>query len=333
MSDNDNNRFTNDTNDINPSNTPEYTPAEKLYNMIGNIDDAYILEASEKQDSNAKATSPAPVQALPKRKPITRIVMPVLASVAALTLIVIGIDYLLTSSGGGPTPTTTRPTTTAMTTTAPTEVTTTAAFPETEYTTTVPRDSTIPADKLHIPNDTEIFIYGEGVTDEEAKAYFDENLSSIREVLSDYGVTADHLYIKEKGFGHIELPESRNGYLSLDTSSRDYLIYNGNADDGSDEGELVARIRIRRDLNQVSGIEREIFCDDTDFKAFESYLKEHRGEEICFVYAGWNEIAIAPDGTFFCLNDPYADNLEEYFEVGANDPYASLHAEGNSYTP
>ena len=62
---------------------------------------------------------------------------------------------------------------------------------------------------------------------------------------------------------------------------------------------------------------------------YAAFLKAHKGEKLLYVYAGWMEIVITPDGK--CYN-PQGSDVSAYME-GVENPYAYFYNEAATYTP
>ncbi len=159
---------------------------------------------------------------------------------------------------------------------------------------------------------------GEKITDEEAKAYFEENKTSIVSSLSASGVPADNIKISDKGYSHVSYDGTEGKQLELRQDFRDYLVYNGD--------DLVAIITVTKENGRLSSSPAFGGAWFNDYAAF---LKNHKSEKLLYVYAGFMEIIITPDNK--CFN-PQGSDVSEYMR-GVDNPYEYFYAEGATYTP
>lgn len=169
-----------------------------------------------------------------------------------------------------------------------------------------------------IPGDGNFELTGEVITDKEAREYFDENKNSIIAGLSASGVSSDSIKISEKGYCHIYYHGEEGKSFEIRQNSRDYLVYNGD--------NLVAIIN----LNKENG---EIFNTPSFsaqwFDDYNAYLQKHKGEKLVYAYAGWFEIIIAPDNTYY---NPIGLDASLYLQ-GVENPYEMFYHEAAVYTP
>ena len=187
---------------------------------------------------------------------------------------------------------------------------------ETEVSTDVPEMSggwCIPA----LPTDRKIAVTGEEITDEEAKRYFDGNGNSILNSLQESGVEGS-LRTSEKGYCHVSYDGTASKSLELRQNYRDYHVYGGER--------LVGIITLYKE-NGV--IYNTVSFGAPWFDDFGTYLKEHEGEEIVFVYASFFEIIIAPDNSFI---NPMGHDPSRYLE-GTENPYETFRHPLATYTP
>ena len=163
-------------------------------------------------------------------------------------------------------------------------------------------------------------ISGEKITDAEAKKYFEEN-TWIVSSLSSSGVPADNLKFSEKGYCHVSYDGTEGKQLELKQNFRDYLVYNN--------GKLVAIVTLTKENGKLSASPA---FGGPHFDEFNAFLQKHKGEELLFVYAGWMEIVITPDGE--CVNPQGYDISKDYGldSLGVN-PYSYFYCDAATYTP
>lgn len=213
------------------------------------------------------------------------------------------------------------------------EVVTTAVNPSpvTEQTTLMQEETTVPDGGYSaggdysnwfcipcLPFDREIEVTGEAITDEEAKVYFEKNGAGIIGSLSSGGVESDSIRISEKGYSHVTYDGTEGKCFELRQNYRDYLVHNGD--------KLVAIITLWKEdgvIYNTPSFGAKWFDDYND------YLNNHRGEELVYAYAGWFEIIIAPDNTYY---NPMGLPAEYYLE-GVENPYEVFYHEAAVYVP
>ena len=169
-----------------------------------------------------------------------------------------------------------------------------------------------------LPREKKIELVGDELSDEEAQSYFTENRNSIVNSLCASGVTADSIRISDKGYCHITYNGILGEGFEIRQNSRDYLVYNGD--------KLVAIITLYKENGVVSNT---ISFGAKWFDKYNNYLKQHKGEKLVYAYAGWFEIVVAPDNTYF---NPMGYDVSPYLE-GTDEPYKWFYHELNSYTP
>lgn len=181
-----------------------------------------------------------------------------------------------------------------------------------------------------LPFDRSFELTGEKITDEEAKAYFDEHRESIISSLSASGVPIDNVDVRiaEKGYCHVYYDGAEGKSFEIRQNYRDYLVYIG------EEEELAAIITLFKENG-------ELYDTPTFgaawFEGYGEYLKEHKGEKLIYVYASWYEIIIAPDNTYF--NPMGVDynaqglNITSKYLEGVDKPYEVFYHEAATYTP
>ena len=169
-----------------------------------------------------------------------------------------------------------------------------------------------------LPDNKEISITGEAITDEEAMEYFRNNKNGIIGSLSSSGVASDSVRISETGYCHINYNGEEDKSFEIRQNYRDYLVYNGE--------NLVAIITLYK--------ENGVIFNTPSFGArwfdnYNAYLQEHKGDKLIFIYAGWLEIIIAPDNTYF---NPMEHDVSQYLE-GIEKPYELFYHEKAIYVP
>ena len=163
-------------------------------------------------------------------------------------------------------------------------------------------------------------ITGEKITDAEAKAYFAEN-TWIVSALSSSGVPSDNLRFSDKGYCHVSYDGTEGKQLEVRQNFRDYLVYNN--------GKLVTIVTLTKENGKLSATPA---FGGPHFDDFNAFLQKHKGEELLFVYAGWMEIVITPDGE--CVNPQGYDISKDYGlnDLGVN-PYSYFYCDAATYTP
>ena len=170
-----------------------------------------------------------------------------------------------------------------------------------------------------LPQNLEIVTTGEKITDEEAAAYFAERKGSIAQSLGASGVAADNIRISEKGYCHACYSGLEGERLEVRENFRDYLVYNGET--------LVAIVTLYKENGK--------FYDTPSFGApwfsdYAAFLREHRGEELVYVYAGFAEIILLPDGGMYSA---LSGIVPEYYMEGTEDPYHVFYHPSDVYVP
>ena len=139
---------------------------------------------------------------------------------------------------------------------------------------------------------------GEKLTDADAKEYFAQNGASIISALSASGVETGNVKIKEKGYCHASYNGEEGKPLTVKQDFRDYLVYNGD--------KIIAIITLYK---QDGKIYNSPAFGAPWFEDYAKYLNQHKGEELVYLYAGWMEIIVAPDGSF---RNPMGYDCSEY---------------------
>jgi len=169
-----------------------------------------------------------------------------------------------------------------------------------------------------LPFDREIKITGEAITDSEAKKYFEANKERLVANLSGSGVPSDSIKISENGYCHINYDGKEGESFELRQNFRDYLVYNGDA--------LVAIITLYKENGEIFSTPS---LGAKWFKDYSSYLRAHKGEKLVYVYAGWIEIIISPDNSYY---NPMGIDVSEYLN-GVEKPYEMFYNELAVYVP
>ena len=170
-----------------------------------------------------------------------------------------------------------------------------------------------------LPQNLEIVTTGEKITDEEAAAYFAERKGSLAQSLGASGVAADNIRISEKGYCHVCYSGVEGERLEVRENFRDYLVCNGET--------LIAIVTLYKENGK--------FYDTPSFGApwfgdYAAFLRQHRGEELVYVYAGSAEIILTPDGGMY---SPLAGIIPAYYMEGIKDPYHVFYHPGDVYVP
>lgn len=181
-----------------------------------------------------------------------------------------------------------------------------------------------------LPFDRSFRVAGEEITDEEAKAYFDEHRESIISSLSASGVPIDNtdVRIAEKGYCHVYYDGTEGKSFEIKQNYRDYLVYVG------EEDELAAIITLVKENGEIYNTP---MFGAAWFEGYGDYLREHKGEKLVYVYANIYEIIIAPDNTYF--NPMGIDNNAQGLDItgkyleGVDKPYEVFYHEAATYTP
>ena len=161
-------------------------------------------------------------------------------------------------------------------------------------------------------------VVGEKITDAEAKAYLAEN-TWVGSALAASGVSFEDITYSETGYCHVSYDGTEGIQLEVRQNFRDYLAY-------SDSGKLIAIITLTKENGKLSASPA---FGGPWFDRYAAFLKGHKGEKLLYVYAGWMEIVITPDGK--CYN-PQGSDVSAYME-GLENPYAYFYSEAATYTP
>lgn len=280
-----------------------------------------------------------------RRKKIMRITTVSGCFIVAILAVAVGIQSRGTEQPGiistNPTSEYLETTETVKQTENPTENTTIAAQSTTPTTTEAPTtvqptSQSIGVDTGNLwfipalPFDRSFELTGEKITDEEAKAYFDEHRESIISSLSASGVPIDNVdfRIAETGYCHVYYEGAEGKSFEIRQNYRDYLVYIG------EEEELAAIITLFKENGEL--YDTPMF-GAAWFEGYGDYLKEHKGEKLVYVYAKFYEIIIAPDNTYFNPMgiDHNAQGLDitgKYLE-GVDKPYEVFYHEAATFIP
>ncbi len=163
-----------------------------------------------------------------------------------------------------------------------------------------------------------IKVNGEKLTDAEGAKYLEENKGSLVSSLSSSGVKTDNVRICDSGYGHISYDGSTLEYLNYNQNFRDYIVYNGN--------DIIAIVTLWKENGKIYSSPA---FGAPWFKDYVSFLRAHKGQSLLYVYAGYVEIIITPDGKAY---NPQGLDVSVYLE-GIDNPYNYFYSEGAVYTP
>ena len=169
-----------------------------------------------------------------------------------------------------------------------------------------------------LPQDRTIQYTGEAITDEEAAAYFREN-TWLQSALGSSGVDTDGLRYAAHGYCHVNYDGTKGKPLEVRRNFRDYLVWNG-------KGDLIAIVTLTKENGALSNTPA---FGGPWFSDYNAFLKAHKGEALVFVYAGWMELVLTPDGGVF---NPQGTDVSRYLE-GVEAPYEIFRCDAASYTP
>lgn len=169
-----------------------------------------------------------------------------------------------------------------------------------------------------LPFDRTIQYTGEAISDEEAAAYFKEN-TWLQSALGSSGVDADGMRYASHGYCHVSYDGTEGKPLEVRRNFRDYLVWNG-------KGDLIAIVTLTKENGALSATPA---FGGPWFADYNAFLKAHKGEALVFVYAGWMELVLTPDGGVF---NPQGTDVSRYLE-GVENPYEIFCCDEASYTP
>lgn len=169
-----------------------------------------------------------------------------------------------------------------------------------------------------LPQDRTIRYTGEAITDAEAAAYFREN-TWLQSALGGSGVDADGMHYADHGYCHVNYDGTEGKSLEVRQNFRDYLVWNG-------KGDLIAIVTLTKENGALS--DTPAFGGPW-FSDYNAFLRRHKGEALVFVYAGWMELVLTPDGGVY---NPQGTDVSRYLE-GVKNPYEIFRCDAASYTP
>ena len=167
------------------------------------------------------------------------------------------------------------------------------------------------------PQDNALNFTGEKLTDEEAKAYFEENSTWIANALKESGVQVSDFTIKEEGCAHIKY-EGEGKALEVRQNFRDYLAYSG--------GKLVAIITLVKEDGKLYATPA---FGGPWFDSYNEFLKAHAGQKLIYLYYGITEVVLLPDGSAV---NPIGYSVQQYFGWVKN-PYEWFYNEDIIFVP
>ncbi|MBO4688749.1 MAG: hypothetical protein J5636_09580 [Clostridiales bacterium] len=174
-----------------------------------------------------------------------------------------------------------------------------------------------------IPEDRTIVLTGKPITDEEAAAYFETEFSFICEGLRTMGVSLTDPHISSKGYCYLQYGTYEGEGLTVHQDSRDYPLYDGD--------ELKAIVTLFRDQEDGSIHNSPSFGGDW-MKGYGEWLAAHKGQELLFVRAGNTEFILAQNDDCMNPSGMSQDEIDQYFE-GIAYPMELLYCEAATYTP
>lgn len=170
-----------------------------------------------------------------------------------------------------------------------------------------------------LPENREIAVVGERITDGEAAAYFAENGAAIKNALSASGVPTDSMRIAEKGYSHVCYTGAQGERLEARVNFRDYPVYNGET--------LTAIVTLYKENGAIYNTPAFGAAWFADYAAF---LAAHRGDALVYVYAGSAEIILTPDGGMY---SPLSGIVPQYYMEGVDDPCSLFYCPDAVYVP
>lgn len=169
-----------------------------------------------------------------------------------------------------------------------------------------------------LPQDRTIQYTGEAITDAEAAAYFREN-TWLQSALAGSGVDADGMRYADHGYCHVSYDGTEGKPFEMHRNFRDYLVWNS-------KGELIAIVTLTKENGALSATPA---FGGPWFADYNAFLRRHKGETLVFVYAGWAELVLTPDGGVY---NPQGTDVSRYLE-GVENPYAIFQCDAASYVP
>ena len=174
-----------------------------------------------------------------------------------------------------------------------------------------------------IPEDRSIVLTGEPITDEEAAVYFKTELPFICEGLRTMGVPLTDPHISDTGYCYLQYGGYEGEGLTVHQDFRDYLLYDGD--------ELKAIVTLFRDQEDGSIHNSPSFGGEW-MKGYGEWLLEHKGQELLFLRAGNTEFILAANGDRMNPAGMSQEEIDQYFE-GIAYPQELLYCNAASYTP
>ncbi len=168
-----------------------------------------------------------------------------------------------------------------------------------------------------LPKDRRIIVIGEELTYEEAAEYFKENQYSIKSALGASGVNASEMKIEEKGYSHVSFTGAENKPFELKQNFRDYLVLS--------KGRLIAIITLVKENGKIYNTPA---FGANWFDDYYARLRQYKGQELVFAYAGSLELVITPDNKYF-----NAMGYEHGVDFGTQDIYNMFYHEKAVYVP
>ena len=169
-----------------------------------------------------------------------------------------------------------------------------------------------------LPFDRSIRETGEAITDEEAAAYFREN-AWLSSALTASGVDAEGIRVAEHGYCHISYDGTEGKSFEVRRNFRDYLVWNGS-------GDLIAIVTLTKENGTLSATPA---FGGPWFRDYNAFLRQHRGEALVYVYAGWMELVITPDNE---VVSPQGTDVSRYLR-GIENPYEIFRCDAATYVP
>ena len=169
-----------------------------------------------------------------------------------------------------------------------------------------------------LPADRTIRETGEAITDEEAAAHFREN-TWLQSALTSSGVNADGIRFAEHGYCHVSYDGTQGKSFEVRRNFRDYPVWNGS-------GELIAIVTLTKENGALSATPA---FGGPWFGDYNAFLRQHRGEALVFVYAGWIELVITPDNK---VVNPQGTDVSRYL-AGVENPYEIFKCDAATYVP
>ncbi|MCR5150794.1 MAG: hypothetical protein K6B52_06175 [Clostridiales bacterium] len=174
----------------------------------------------------------------------------------------------------------------------------------------------IPATPAAVGAKPGVRITGEKITDSQAKEYFNKNTWIVSSLASS-GVSTDNLMFSENGYCHISYDGTEGKQLELRQNFRDYLVWNNE--------KLVAIVTLTKENGEINATPA---FGGPHFDDYNAFLQKHKGEKLLFIYAGWMEIVITPEGEAV---NPQGYDMSGYFD-GADNPYEYFYFEDATFT-